>query len=71
MGSVNPLLICAGDDATDEDMFRVLPDVISVQVGDRLPTAARYRVDGPAGLVKFLEVIGVAIRAGRETPLVC
>jgi trehalose-phosphatase len=71
MGGVNPLLICAGDDTTDEDMFRVLPDAISVQVGDRLPTAACYRVDGPAGLVKFLEVIAVAIQAGSETPLVC
>ncbi len=49
-------VICAGDDATDEDMFRVRSGCISVQVGNR-PSAARYSVDGPAGLALFLSYL--------------
>jgi trehalose-phosphatase len=55
-----PLLVCAGDDSTDEDMFRVSPDSISIQVGGCLPTQARYRVSGPAELEQFLEFLCAA-----------
>ncbi len=55
--SVRPLVIAAGDDRTDEDMFRaVSPDGISIFVGGpNSSTHARYRVSTPAGLYRFLE----------------
>jgi trehalose-phosphatase len=49
-----PVVVCAGDDDTDEDMFRVLPESISIQVGGRSPTTARYHVGGPEELAEFL-----------------
>jgi trehalose 6-phosphate synthase/phosphatase len=49
------LIVAAGDDRTDEDMFRVLPDdAISIRVG-RGATHARYRLDGPFQLRAALE----------------
>ncbi len=58
-----PLVICAGDDVTDEDMFRAVPEAISIQVGGRSPTAARYHLNGPAQLAAFLENLLSAVRA--------
>lgn len=49
-----------GDDTTDEDAFRVLPDhAITIRVSDDVDvdTAARYRVDGPDGALAFLEAV--------------
>lgn len=66
IGMVEPLVICAGDDATDEDMFNVLPDAISIQVGDRCPTAARYHVAGPAQLATFLGTLAPLVRLHAE-----
>ena len=44
-----PLSVYLGDDETDEDAFRVLPDGITVRVGSCAATSARYRVaDAPA-----------------------
>jgi trehalose 6-phosphate phosphatase len=44
-----------GDDVTDEDGFRALePDGVTVKVGDG-ETAARFRVAGPADVVRLLE----------------
>ena len=42
----NTLLICVGDDETDEDIFQALPFSIAIRVGDEA-TAARYRVSNP------------------------
>lgn len=44
------LLVVVGDDRTDEDMFAAAPkDAVTVKVGSG-PTAARFRLDGPAAV---------------------
>jgi trehalose-phosphatase len=53
-GAPHALPICFGDDSTDEDAFRRLPDGVTVRVGNPQPTAARYRVDDPAAVLEFL-----------------
>ncbi len=50
-------ILCAGDDSTDEDMFRELrddPSATTIKVG-RGDTAARYAVSGPSDLLTILE----------------
>ncbi len=48
-------VIAAGDDTTDEDMFRALPpDAVTVKVGQGV-SAARYRVDDVRALRKLIE----------------
>jgi trehalose-phosphatase len=41
---VRPLLVCAGDDTTDEDMFSVTSDAISIRIGRGVRTRARYLI---------------------------
>ena len=65
IGATHPLLICAGDDTTDEDVFAAFEDAISIQVGGQSRTAARFRVNGPAQLAAFLRELRPAI--GRQT----
>lgn len=49
------VVIAAGDDTTDEDMFRALPDeAVTVKVGQGV-SAARYRVDGVRALRGLIE----------------
>ncbi len=49
--------LCAGDDETDENMFRVADErIVSVKVGDGV-TAARYRSPDPAAFRTFLEML--------------
>ena len=60
------LLVCAGDDATDEDMFAVRADAVSIQVGGRKNTAARYHVKDPAELATFLERVRCAAESRHE-----
>ncbi|MCY0878744.1 MAG: trehalose-phosphatase [Firmicutes bacterium] len=43
-----------GDDWTDEDSFRAVPEGVTVVVGSRRPTAARYALEGPAALRALL-----------------
>ena len=45
--TVPDLMVIAGDDVTDESMFRAFPDALTVLVGIR-PSAARFRVSSPA-----------------------
>ena len=59
-------LVCAGDDATDEDMFAVRADAVSIQVGGRRDTAARYHVKDPAELATFLEQVRCAAESRQE-----
>ena len=47
-------VLCAGDDETDESMFRLAADnIMSIKIG-RGNTAAKYRVSSPAVFRKFL-----------------
>jgi trehalose 6-phosphate phosphatase len=55
------VVVAMGDDATDEDMFRVASDSpwgLAVQVGRRDPTAARFRLDSPAAAVAWIQANG-------------
>ena len=58
-GEQPALVLCAGDDTTDESLFTVAAEsLISIKVGDG-PTAARYHVADPAALRRFLlEALG-------------
>jgi trehalose 6-phosphate phosphatase len=49
-----PLPLFMGDDETDEDAFRALPDGITVRVGSCTETAARYCVTDPFAVHEFL-----------------
>jgi trehalose 6-phosphate synthase/phosphatase len=50
----NSVVLAAGDDRTDEDMFAALPSgAVSIHVGSGV-TAARLRVDGPSTLIALL-----------------
>jgi trehalose 6-phosphate phosphatase len=49
------LIVYIGDDVTDEDAFAALPDGVTVKVGNQLPTAAQYKLDGPERVQQFLE----------------
>jgi trehalose 6-phosphate phosphatase len=49
-----PLSLFMGDDETDEDAFRALPDGINVKVGSCTDTAARYCVADPSAVHEFL-----------------
>ena len=55
LGDENILSIYFGDDRTDEDAFRALPDGLTFKVGCAEATDARYRVSGPAAVEEFLE----------------
>jgi trehalose-phosphatase len=48
------LVICAGDDLTDEHMFRAAPDGVTIHVGNGMESAARFGAAGPAELAAFL-----------------
>jgi trehalose-phosphatase len=52
-----PGLLTAGDDSTDEDMFGVMPDEVSIKVGDPRDTRARYHVPAPSDLARFLALL--------------
>jgi trehalose 6-phosphate phosphatase len=52
-----PALVCAGDDATDEDMFSLLRWEISIKVGPARNTRARFYVRDVGELLDFLRVL--------------
>jgi trehalose 6-phosphate phosphatase len=54
VGQPDALVVVVGGDATDEEAFHALPDGITVRVGPGPETAARYHLDGPDGVKKFL-----------------
>lgn len=54
----NPLSLFIGDDETDEDAFRALPEAITVRVGSCTVTAARYWVADPSAVHDFLTWLG-------------
>jgi trehalose 6-phosphate synthase/phosphatase len=48
------VVLCAGDDETDESMFRVNDDrIISIKIG-RENTAAKFRISSPRAFRQFL-----------------
>lgn len=55
IGQPDALVVFVGGDSTDEDAFAALPAGITVRVGCGPETAAKYHVDGPDGVRKFLE----------------
>ncbi|GGH16386.1 trehalose-phosphatase [Silvibacterium dinghuense] len=60
IASPAPLIIAMGDDRTDEDIFRSVPDSISIKVGEG-PTSARFRVGDPGEVGRVLELIREAV----------
>jgi trehalose-phosphatase len=63
LGALGPQasLLFAGDDATDEDAFRLLrsdyPHAVTIHVGDSPDSAAEFRVDGPNEIRELLASI--------------
>ena len=70
MHAPSALAVYIGDDATDEDAFNALPaDAITVRVGtSAVPTAARYRVNDPCAVHRFLYAVLNCRQAGPHTP---
>jgi trehalose-phosphatase len=70
LGALRPgaSLLFAGDDATDEDAFRLLradyPDAVTVHVGDSPESAAEFRVAGPNEIREML--LAIANDADRQ-----
>ena len=56
------LVIFVGGDPTDEDAFGALPDGITVGVAPTCETAAKYCLDGPDGVRRFLEWLRDQVR---------
>ncbi|MFN7935532.1 MAG: trehalose-phosphatase [Bryobacteraceae bacterium] len=57
-------LLYAGDDASDEDVFREFPHAITIRVGDG-PTAARYRAESPMEIWALTGMIAASLGAVR------
>jgi|SRR5688572_11211266 trehalose 6-phosphate synthase/phosphatase len=50
------LIVVAGDDQTDESMFRLdVPNLLTIHVGDGRDTRARYQLHSPAAFRRFIE----------------
>ena len=58
------LPIYVGNDATDESAYRALEDGITVRVGTRHPTHARYSLKDPREVARFLELLERATSRG-------
>jgi trehalose 6-phosphate synthase/phosphatase len=51
------VILCAGDDRTDESMFELgLNGLMSIKIGEGV-TRAQYRITDPAALRKFLRAV--------------
>lgn len=65
-GGSNALTIFIGDDLTDEDVFRAFPDGITVVVGARRPSAARYTVSDHKEVHDFLDWLATIVEGARS-----
>ena len=54
LGCQHTLSIYLGDDTTDEEAFRVLPDAVTIKVGPPRATRARHTLPDPAAVHEFL-----------------
>jgi trehalose 6-phosphate phosphatase len=61
------LIIYVGDDRTDEDAFAVLPDGVTVKVGEENESKARYRLPDQESVGTFLSWLESTL--GHGTPL--
>jgi trehalose 6-phosphate phosphatase len=68
LAAPNLLTIYVGDDTTDEDAFRAIGDGIAVKVRTAENTAARYQLENPAEVRKFLEWIDELLRHKHPMP---
>lgn len=55
LGLESSLVVCLGDDTTDESMFRALPEGITIRVGQKEGTNARYYVNNVEEATDVLE----------------
>lgn len=67
MGQPEPLVVCIGDDLTDEDMFLARPDAISIRVGGERKSSARYSAKDPGEVLTVLDAV-LAARTRAATP---
>jgi trehalose 6-phosphate phosphatase len=65
-----PMTLYAGDDFTDEDAFRALPDGITIRVGRAVESCARYTVAGPDAMWSFLAWLHQALWSRRRMEVV-
>jgi len=59
------LSVYLGDDTSDEDAFKVLPDAVTIKVGPAPVTCARYTLPDPAAVHEFL--LWLAIQEPQRT----
>lgn len=67
-GSGDPFVLYVGDDETDEHAFRALEEGVGVRVG-RGPTAADYRLEGPADVLGLLRWLARRWSVSPATPV--
>jgi len=60
------LAIFVGDDGTDESAFRALPSALTIRVGKRPRTAARFLLKSPDEVKSFLQRLDAVITAGSK-----
>ncbi len=53
----NPLVICIGDDTTDEDMFNKFDSGITIKVGKNNVSKSKYYVQNVDEVAKFLQLL--------------
>jgi trehalose 6-phosphate phosphatase len=56
------VVVCFGDDETDEEAFRVLPNQITVRVGRAHTTRANFCVRSPGEVLRFLVLLEKELR---------
>lgn len=60
--SGNPFALYAGDDYTDEDVFRMVnPQIMSVRIGNDKPSAAQYHLNSQEEIKRLLEYLTMPV----------
>jgi trehalose-phosphatase len=63
LGEREILTVYLGDDTSDEDAFSVLPDAVTIKVGEAPVTCARYQIPGPSEVRDFLRWMAHEVRS--------